>query len=521
MMHDRESLPQDVGKLQGLVGELLDHIQSLQSENQQLKHQLAIALQLNYGRRSEKLNPAQLRLLFTQEDAATTPPPVIAPKYLHDAPDAEEPPVRKKRRGTAHPGRVALPEQLPRERIEIHPEQRHCPGCQGELKRLGEEITEELGRVPARFFVRQYVRVKYACPRCQDQILRPELPPRLFDKAKAGGDVVAEIAVAKYADHLPLHRQAGIYRREGVALDKATMCDWLARGAELLAPIVQEMQRQLLRSPVVQSDDTPLQYLEPGGDRAAKRGYLWTYLSYEGDVLYDFTTSRARAGPSRFLGGYQGYLQVDGYAGYNEVVSTAGVAPVACWAHARRKFVEARDSDPHAAAAALLVIRALYEIEARAKDANLDVTAIAALRQQEATPALADLAGLLQAIVAHELPQSPIAKAAAYAWERWPALCRYCEDGRLAIDNNAAERAMRRVAVGRKNWLFAGSEAGGHRAAIYYSLIETCSRHRIDPRVYLTDVLERISTHPQRRIAELTPRGWLAARSATADTPSI
>ena len=346
---------------------LVSQNQSLRSEIRDLKHQLAIALQMTYGRRSEKLNPAQLQLLFAQEDALTTPPAVIPPKYLHDAPDAEEPPVRKKGRGQAHPGRAPLPAHLPRERIEIHPEDLHCPCCQGQMKRLDEEITEELGRVPARFFVRQYVRVKYACPKCQDQIVRPELPQRVFEKGKAGADVIAEVAVSKFADHLPLHRQAAIYRREGVPLDKATMCDWLARGAELLAPIVQQMRRQLLLSPVVQSDDTPIQYLDPGSGRPAKRGYLWTYLSDEGDVLYDFKTSRSREGPSGFLAGYRGYLQADGYAGYNEVVATEGVTLVACWAHARRKFVEARDSDPHAAAAALLVIRALYEIEGRAK----------------------------------------------------------------------------------------------------------------------------------------------------------
>lgn len=169
--------------------------------------------------------------------------------------------------------------------------------------------------LPARFFVRQYVRVKYAYTRCQGQILKAELPHRLCDKDKLGGDVVAEIAVAKFPEHLPLHRQAGIYRREGVALDKATMCDWLVRGVELLAPIVQEMQRQLLQAPVVQSDDTPLRYLVPGSGRTAKRGYLWTYLSHQADVLYDLSTSRARAVPRRFQAGFQGYLQVDGYAG--------------------------------------------------------------------------------------------------------------------------------------------------------------------------------------------------------------
>jgi len=272
------------------------------------------------------------------------------------------------------------------------------------------------------------------------------------------------------------------------------------------------MHRELLTSPVVQSDDTQVQYLDPGAGRPAQRGYLWAYVSDRQDVVYDFKVSRSREGPSRFLAGYQGYLQVDGYAGYNEVLAVPGITSVACWAHARRKFVDARGDKPRQAAAALLLIRVLYGIEARAKEEALDPAAVAALRLAEAVPVLAELEDLFLAIAGDALPQSPIGKAATYALDRWPALCRYVDDGRLAIDNNSVERAMRRVAVGRKNWLFAGSVAGGHRAATFYSLIETCSRHEIDPHAYLTDVLDRVSTHPQRLIAELTPRGWLAAK---------
>jgi transposase len=511
MTANRDKLPDDVGRLQGMVGELLDHIQSLQSENQQLKHQLENALKRIFGRSSEKMNPAQMQLLFEEADEATNPA-VVPPRYVNEAVDGEEAPKRKKGRGEAHPGRAPLPDHLPRQRIEIHPDDRQCPCCRADMRPLAEEITEELGRIPARFYVRQFVRVKYACPRCQDQIVRPELPPRLFEKGKAGSDVVSEIAVSKFGDHLPLHRQAAIYRREGVPLDKATMCEWLARASDLLTPVVQQMHRELLTSPVVQSDDTQVQYLDPGAGRPAQRGYLWAYVSDRQDVVYDFKVSRSREGPSRFLAGYQGYLQVDGYAGYNEVLAVPGITSVACWAHARRKFVDARGDKPRQAAAALLLIRVLYGIEARAKEEALDPAAVAALRLAEAVPVLAELEDLFLAIAGDALPQSPIGKAATYALDRWPALCRYVDDGRLAIDNNSVERAMRRVAVGRKNWLFAGSVAGGHRAATFYSLIETCSRHEIDPHAYLTDVLDRVSTHPQRLIAELTPRGWLAAK---------
>lgn len=504
---------QELQHLRGLVPELLDQIQSLQNENAQLKHRLQLLLRERYGRKSEKVDERQLALVFAEtqaeEDAGRIPPP----PFVHEAPDAEEPPCRKQGRRLAHPGRLPIPAHLPRERLEIQPESLLCPCCQGPLRRLGEEISEELGRHPARFFVRQFVRVKYACPRCQDQIVRPPLPARPIARGLAGADVVSDVLVGKFDDHLPLHRLAGIYKREGVPLDKATLCDWVAHSAELLAPIVAEMRRQVLAGAVVQADETPVRYLDPAARNASHRGYLWAYVGEGDDVVYDFTTTRAQAAPNRFLAGYQGYLQADGYSGYNEVLAWPGVTGVACWAHVRRKFFAARDTAPQYAAAALLAIRQLYAVEAQAREQNLDLAAIAALRQARAGPVLADLGGYVKALLPGTLPKSPLGRAAAYMAERWPALCRYLQDGRLSIDNNSVERAMRRVAVGRKNWLFAGSPAGGERAATIYSLLETCRRHQINPHQYLTDVLQRIDTHPQSRIAALTPRGWLAARA--------
>jgi transposase len=513
-----DAMPDEVGGLQALVSELLDQVQSLQSENAQLKHHLSRLQNRLFARRSEKIDPNQLQLLLEEEQANQDATRVTPPAFVLEAPDAEESPQRKKGRPSAHPGRMALSVNLPRQRIEIHPESLACPCCKGELRRFGEEISEELGRLPARFFVRQFVRVKYACPRCQDQIVRPPLPARPIERGMAGADVVAGVLVSKFADHLPLHRQAVIYRREGVPLDKATMCDWVARGAELLTPIVERMRRDLLNGPVVQADETPVQYLDPQNRGPTRRGYLWAYAGDHEDVVYDFATTRAQQWPNRFLTGYQGYLQVDGYAGYNEVLNWPGVVHVACWAHVRRKFLEARDTAPQYAAAALLAIRALYATEARARDDHLDHAALTALRQQEAVGVLADLEGYLRALLPEALPKSPLGMATAYALARWPALTVYATDGRIPIDNNGVERAMRRVAVGRKNWLFAGSQAGGERAATIYSLIETCGRHGINPHDYLTDVLQRVDTHPQRLIAELTPRGWLAARTAASTT---
>jgi hypothetical protein len=272
------------------------------------------------------------------------------------------------------------------------------------------------------------------------------------------------------------------------------------------------MRREMLTGWVIQSDDTRIRYQDPENNREARNGTLWVYVSDQQDVVYDFTRSRSRDGPQRFLGDFQGVLQVDGYAGYNAVLARPGVRHQACWAHVRRKFVEARDTAPKEAATVLLMIRALYAVEAEAKQQGLTSEALLKLRQARSLEILADLQDYLAAVFPATLPKSPLGRALAYTMELWEALYFYTSDGRVAIDNNSPERAMRRVAVGRKNWLFAGSPAGGERAAVLYSLIETCSRHGINPQAYLTDVLQRVCTHPAKRIAELTPRAWQSGR---------
>jgi transposase len=380
---------------------------------------------------------------------------------------------------------------------------------------MGEETSEELGHYPARFYVRQTVRVKYACPSCQDQIVRPDLPEKLFERGMVGADVVAQVLVSKYADHLPLHRQEMIYHREGVHLDKATMCDWVDRSADLLQPIVDQLRRDVLSGPVVHADETPVKYLTPG-QRGSHNGYVWTYAGLQGDVFYDFGKTRGQQWPNAVLAGYAGCLLVDGYAGYDKVLARDDVTYAACWAHARRKFHEALQTAPGPAVVVLKAISEMYKVEHQARDEGLDPQAVRALRQQKTLPILDDLEAYLRVLLPEVLPKSPIGKAVQYALARWPALKVFAGDGRVPIDNNSAERAMRKIAVGRKNWLFTGSVAGGERAAVIYSLIETCSRHGINPREYLTDVLQRVGNHPQSRVAELTPRGWLAARAPAA-----
>ena len=316
------------------------------------------------------------------------------------------------------------------------------------------------------------------------------------------------------ATHLPLHRQEGIFARSGITLSRRTLCDWVAVVADLVAPIVGEMKRTVLASHVIHSDDTPITVQDRGHPGGSRRGYLWVYEGDEGDLVYDYTPSRGRAGPLAFLAGYHGYLQADAYAGYDEMFTTGAVTEVGCWAHARRYVFEAVQTALEPATHLLALIRRLYAIEGEAHAAALDAPGRHALRVTESRPVLALIEEQIATLTPTVLPKSPFGEALGYLRRQWRALRRYTEDGALAIDNNAAERALRLVAVGRKNWMFAGSDAGGRRAALLYSLVGTCKHLGVDPFAYFRDVIGQVATHPMRRIAELTPRGWQAQRLA-------
>lgn len=495
-----------------LISALREENELLRRQNEILTRHLADLQRAVYGRKSEKTSPEQLQL-FIDGVRSDDEPAAIDPD--DQTPDYEVPPAQatKAKRGR-HPGRVPLPQHLEREEIHLHPDNLDCPCCGHQMEPAGEEISEELGIVPARFLVRRRIRHKYACRACEDAVVRPPLPPAAIEKCQAGSDVLAAIIVSKYADHIPLYRQQAIYRRENVELSRVTMCQWIGKIAFNLQPIVLQMKKELLASGFVQSDDTSVKYLEPPGP--AKNGYLWAYVGVDGTVVYDFTCGRSRAGPVEFLAGFQGVLQVDGYAAYNEVFAAAGVVHAACWAHVRRKFEQCLQTDPQQAAAILQNIQAMYRVEQeiRKLDPMPDPEQIAAIRSEHSLPMIGELEQYLIKCRQEVLPKSRLGQAIEYAFGQWPWLGTYIKDGRVEIDNNSCERAMRKVAIGRKNWLFTGNEGGGHSAAIMYSLIETCARLKINPHEYLTDVLPRLATHPQQRIAELTPRGWLASRAA-------
>lgn len=437
----------------------------------------------------------------------------------------------KKRRRNARPdetavgekpnghGRKKLPDHLPRKRVEheITGKDLVCPDCNGEKKRIGEEVSEQLEFVPASLFVIEHVVGKYACPCCGNGVTTATKPMQPIEKGLAGPGLLAHVAVSKYADHLPLNRQEGILARYGVEIARSTMCGWMAQVAELLRPLHDLARSRTLLSRVIHTDDTPVDVL----DRALQKtrtGRIWVYVG-DGEHPYDvfdYTATRKRDGPIAFLGvtdnptpapgEFTGYLQADAYGGYDGIYAGRRIIEVAYRAHARRRFVDAESSEPVNAKEALGMIRRLYEIERDAKE--LTESERKALRQDRARPILDELHAWLGVKKTDVLPRGPLGEAVAYALSNWIALTRYVEDGVLAIDNNIAERTLRTIAVGRKNWEFLGSDNGGRTAAVLITLISSAKRHGLDPFRYLRDVIARISEHPERQLEELLPDRW-------------
>jgi transposase len=382
------------------------------------------------------------------------------------------------------------------------------------LKRIGEEVSERLEYVPASLVVIEEACQKYACPKgCT--VVAAEKPEAPIEKGLPGPGLLAQVAVSKYGDHLPLHRQVEIFRRQGVELPRQTMCDWMRGCADLVSPLYELMKARVLGSKAVQTDDTPVPVLDPALPRT-RTGRIWTYV---GDnehpyTVYDYTPSRSRHGPEAFLEEFRGFLQADAYSGYDRLYEDGqrGIVEVACWAHSRRKFYEAQSSDLMRSTIVLAYIRLLYDVEHEAREQKLKGEARRALRREKSKPILVDIRAYLEREQPQVLPKSPEGQAIAYTLSNWKALVRHCDDGDLEIDNNGAERSLRGVAVGRKNWLFFGSDQGGRTAAVLSSLMATCKRLAIDPFAYLRDIFERISRHPQGRLAELLPDQWKLAQ---------
>jgi transposase len=484
-----------------------EQLASRDAEIEQLKLLIAKLRRMQFGRKSEKVERQieQLQLQLDELEASR-------------AERASSPATPETHRATK-PVRRPLPGHLPRETRQILPKQTACPDCGGELKPLGEDVSEILEWVPASFKVMRQVRPKLACGRC-DKIVQAEAPSRPIARGLAGPGLLAHVLVSKYCDHLPLYRQEEIYEREGVELDRATLADWVGGASGLLQPLIEALRRQVMAAQKLHADDTPVPVLTPGLGKT-KLGRLWTYVRDDrpaGDatppaVWFAYSPDRKGKHPQEHLSSFTGTLQADAYAGFDQLYESGRIQEAACWAHVRRKFYDLYVAHKSPVAQdALRRIGELYAIEGDIRGRSPEKRR--AVRHERSRPLLESLKQWLEETLVKLSKKSDTAQAVRYALGRWEALLRYVDDGRLEIDNNAAERELRVVALGRKNYLFAGSDTGGERAAAIYSLVGTAKLNDLDPEAYLREVLSRIADHPINRIEELLPWNLVADRPA-------
>jgi transposase len=509
MSIDPAALPDDIDALKRLIGELAKDAVAARAEIEKLRFQLARLKRAQFGRSSERIDRTveqlELAIETLDEDHAQRIAAIPAGAEMLEATGEQ----------SAKPARRPLPEHLPREEI-IHPGACSCPNCGGTLRRIGADVTETLDYVPGRFKVVRHVREAFSCRLCETVVQTPA-PNHTIARGRAGPGLLAHIIVSKFDDHLPLYRQAEIYAREGVDLETSTLSGWVGATAAALSPLVEVLRYDVLESDVLHGDDTPVPVLAPGAGKT-KTGRLWAYVRdgrpYRGDrppaCVFFYSPDRKGDRPAAHLQNFVGVLHADGYAGFNSLYEGGRIIEAACWAHVRRKFFDVHVANSSAIAKeALDRIGELYGVEA-------DINGMLPedrrqQRQAQSIPVAEALKAWAEGITPKLSGRSELAGAFRYMLARWPALTRCFDDGRLNLDNNPVERALRGVAVGRKNYLFAGSDAGGERAAAMYSLIETAKLNGIDPEAYLRDVLARIADHPNNRILELLPWNWQPA----------
>jgi transposase len=502
--------------------ESMEQHKQLTSNTQEIEH-LKLVIEkyrrMIFGRKSEKLTGELEQLEFRLEELETAQAAEEAAQATTEATQPSSTQTDSKRR--SRPARKPLPEELPREVVTHLPPHSNCPDCGGALRQFGEDVSEQLERIPATFKVIRHVRPKFACAGCESVVEAPA-PARPIDRGLPGPALLAHVLVSKYADHQPLYRQSQIYAREGVDLDRSTLAGWVGAASELLTPLVDQIRKHVLAAAKIHADDTPVPVLAPGNGKT-RTGRLWTYVrddrpagvSTAPAVWFAYSEDRKGEHPKRHLKDFKGALQADAYSGFHHLYGDGTIYEVACWAHTRRKF-----HDIHVAHAspttteALARIGALYGIEEQIRGKPVELRC--SVRQTRARPLLDELRQWMDKTLRSLSTKSETAGAIRYALSHWRALTRYVDDGLLEIDNNAAERALRAVAIGRKNYLFMGADSGGQRAASLYSLIGTAKLNGLDPAFYLRTVLATIAEHPVNRIEELLP--WKIAASLKADT---
>ena len=494
-----------VEELERVLDQTAADYDKLKEQHAELAETLALFRRYIYGQRRERFidAPGQGHL-FDIPEILDEPEPA-APPSSGDTPAKPSSSTRSPRRTRLdHLTHIRIPHDVP----EC---EKTCSCCGGPKTLIGEDESRELDFIPARLEVKVHVLPKYACPKCRDGVVSPPVPPKPISGGIAGAGLVSFVIVSKFADHLPLYRLEDILMRHDVYLSRSTLCDWVRNAALVLKPLAELQKTLVLQSPILWTDDTPVTVLG-GEEPGSAKGRFWVYI---GDAehpysVYDFTMSRARDGPAAFLNGYRGFLQADAYGGYDGIFlgSDGTIEEVACWAHARRKFYDARSNAPREANQILEWIQQLYDVEDRARD--LMPVERQVLRQLESVPVLDRIEKYLDELSRRTLPKSALGKAITYARNQWGALRRYASDGRLTIDNNVSERTLRLQAIGRKNWEFLGSAEAGPRASVLFTILAGAKRHRLEPWAYLREVLLRVSGG-ETDLEPLLPDRWAAA----------
>ncbi len=469
-----------------------EEYEKLRHDNLYLHQELEKLKRMIFGAKSERFVPsdsAQLSMDLGQPVPAPVEPQTEEITYTRQKTD--------KAKGHA---RMEISASIPRETIVIEPAE-DVTGA----KKIGEVITEVLDYIPGKLTVKQFVRIKYALPNEQGIVIG-QLPSLPIPRGNVGAGLLAHLIISKFVDHLPFYRQVQMFKRQGVTLAESTVNDWFRGGCDLLEPLYECLKKKILQGSYLMADETPISVLTEDKPGATHKGYHWVYYNpVERLVLFDYRKGRGREGPQELLKDYRGTLQTDGYTAYDSFEHKPGITLLACMAHARRKFDEALKNDKARAEHVLELMQQLYKIERQAREEQLDYDQRKALRQEKASPILQELHVWLKENVTQTLPKSAIGIAITYTLHLWPRLVRYLDDGRYEIDNNLIENSIRPVALGRKNYLFAGSHEGAQRAAMMYSFLGTCKINNIEPFEWLSTVLKRISDHSIQRLEELLP----------------
>jgi len=519
LAEENRRLRQEIEALQSQKEALQIQLQELETIRRNLEHTVAVYRRSLFGPRSEKIDPKELeariakaaaeaREQLAKEKRPGDPPPEAEEEKPEVKAAADKPADQKKKRKARPHGRAAFPAHLPRRRIEhpVNPAQAVCACCPDHppLIQVGEDTCEKLVKLPVQYEVQVHVYPQMACQRCHEGVTSA---PRQDNSLKADVSVIADVVVKKYVEHQPLYRQQQGFDRLHIPISRQTLCDWTGWCSDQVEPIVEAMAKYIRAQPLIQSDETSVRMQLANGQMETAR--LWAYGLPWAEVVFDFRTDKSQEGPKEFLEGTTaGFLQTDGGSSYVPVFKALELLHVACMAHIRRDIFEARADAPLAVDLLLAALQKLYRIESRAKAMGLSLEARLQLRQQEAKPIFEDVGLLIATLRKDLLPKSPLGKALSYAENQWPAMARYLEVAHAELDNNSIEHALRGVVLGRRNWLHVGQEAGGEKAANLFSLMITCKRLGVEPYAYLHDILQRLPSHPNKDIWQLTPRGW-------------